>query len=45
MKQSHGPWAYPTRHQKRSRNAMSAIVWFVVIVACLTLANHVWEWI
>ena len=30
---------------RRERRAMSAIVWFVVAVSCLTLANHVGGWI
>ena len=45
MKQSHGPWAYPTRRQQRTRRAMSGITMFLVAVAVLTLANHVWGWI
>jgi len=45
MKQNHGPWAHPTPAKKRSHRAMSAIVFFVVAVACLSFANHVWGWV
>ena len=43
MKQSQGPWAYPTPAKKREYRAMSAIVFLVVSVACWTFANHIWE--